>query len=158
VQHQPPEHDPGPGGPGLWHQDRGCQHSLPVLWHVEDHFCMAHGRHGPLLHQLPALWGAQVVVLRAPGARPPAGAPGRRLLPQHGPGVFRLSPPQDDRHLAPDLAPVLHPVQQDHPGAWGIHDHLPIRVSCGLQPWLQLCRVHQLCPAPLGRVRQTGLS
>lgn len=62
VEHWEPEHPPGHGGARVWHHHRGGQHSLPLLWHVEDNFCLAHRGHGSLQHQLPAFWGAQILV------------------------------------------------------------------------------------------------
>ncbi len=64
MEHWPSQHTAGYGGAGVWHRDRRRQHSLPLLWHVEDHICLAHGGHGPLQHQLPALWTIEVLVSR----------------------------------------------------------------------------------------------
>lgn len=38
----------------------------------------------------------------------------------------------------------------------GVHDHLSLWLPRRLQPWLQLCRVHKLCHAALGGLRQDG--
>lgn len=46
----------------LWCVHPGGQHSVSVLRHVEDHILLAHGGHGPVQHQLPPLWRAQVLV------------------------------------------------------------------------------------------------
>ena len=62
VEHWPPQHVAGYGGAGVRHRYWGCQYSLYVFRHVEDHICMAHWGHGPLQHQLPALRTAQVLV------------------------------------------------------------------------------------------------
>lgn len=62
VEHWPPQHTAGYGGAGVWHRHWGCQHSLPLFWHVEDHIRLAHWGHGSLQHQLPALWTVQVLV------------------------------------------------------------------------------------------------
>ena len=38
------------------------EHGLPLLWHVEDDVRLAHGGHGPPLHQLPAPGRCKVLV------------------------------------------------------------------------------------------------
>lgn len=38
----------------------------------------------------------------------------------------------------------------------GVHDHLSLRLPRWFQPWLQLRRVHQLCHAALGGLREDG--
>lgn len=37
---------------GAWEWDhyRGSKHALPLLWHVENHFCLAYWGHGSLQH------------------------------------------------------------------------------------------------------------
>ena len=70
LEHQRPRHDPGLRQRGLRGQDRGRQHGLPVLRHVEDNVRLAHGGHGPVQHQLPSLWRTQDVVLDTAGAWP----------------------------------------------------------------------------------------
>lgn len=56
------EHNPWHSGKGEWHQDQRREHTISVLWDVEEHICLAHWRHGPLQHQLSTLWRAQVLV------------------------------------------------------------------------------------------------
>lgn len=41
---------------------------------------------------------------------------------------------------------------------WRIRDNIPQRLSCGIQPWLQLCRKCQFCPRQLDRTRKTSQS
>lgn len=65
VEYWPAENNPGLGGKGEWDHHRGCEHPVPVLWHVEDILCLAHWRHGPVQHQLPALRRTQVLVQSA---------------------------------------------------------------------------------------------
>lgn len=55
MEHKPPGHDPGLCERRLRNLHRGREHGIPLLRHVEDHLRLAHRRHGPLLHQLPAL-------------------------------------------------------------------------------------------------------
>uniref|UniRef100_A0A8I3PE02 Lysine demethylase 4D n=1 Tax=Canis lupus familiaris TaxID=9615 RepID=A0A8I3PE02_CANLF len=55
----------------------GVNTPLPVLRHVEDRLRLAHGGHGPVQHQLPALRAAQDLVRRAP--------------PEHGQRLERLA-------------------------------------------------------------------
>lgn len=62
VEHLPFRHHIGHCGTWKWHYHWGRQYTLPVFWHVEDHICLAHGGHGPLQHQLLALWRTQVLV------------------------------------------------------------------------------------------------
>lgn len=49
-------------GTWKWDYHWGRQYTLPVFWYVEDHICLAYGGHGPLQHQLLALWRTQVLV------------------------------------------------------------------------------------------------
>lgn len=62
VEHRPSKHSPGHGGAGVWDRHRGSEHTVPVLRHVENHLCVAHGGHGPLQHQLPAFRATKVLV------------------------------------------------------------------------------------------------
>lgn len=62
MEHRPPELHPGRHRGGLWRFHSGGQHSVSLLWDVEDHLLLAHRGHGPVQHQLPSLWGAQVLV------------------------------------------------------------------------------------------------
>ena len=82
-----PGNHSGPAGAGVWSGHRRRQHPVPVLRHVEDRLRLAHGGHGPLQHQLPALWGAQDVVRGAPGARPAPGTPGQGAFPGQRAGL-----------------------------------------------------------------------
>lgn len=50
VEHLPFRHHTGHCGTGKWHHHRRCQHTLPVFWHVEDHFCLAYRGYGPVQH------------------------------------------------------------------------------------------------------------
>jgi len=50
-------------------------HVVLVLWYVEDHVPLAHGGHGPLRHQLPALWCSKVLVRTARGSGQTTGTP-----------------------------------------------------------------------------------
>lgn len=62
VEHLPSGHHFGYCWTWKWHHYWGCQYTLLVFWHVEDHLCMAHWGHGPLQYQLLALWRAQIMV------------------------------------------------------------------------------------------------
>lgn len=62
VEHLPFRHHIGHCGTWKWHHHWGRQYTLPLFWHVEDHICLAHRGHGPLQHQLLALWRTQVLV------------------------------------------------------------------------------------------------
>ena len=62
MEHWPPEFYLGCYWGGLWCIHPGRQHPISVLWHVEDHFLLAHRRYGPVQHQLSPLWRAQVLV------------------------------------------------------------------------------------------------
>jgi len=69
---------------------------------VEDDLRLAHGGHGPVLNQLPALWGSEDVVRGPAGVRPQAGEGGQPVLSGQLQELQRLSAPQDDAHLAAD--------------------------------------------------------
>lgn len=62
MEHRPPELHPGRHRGGLRCFHTGGQHSVSLLWDVEDHLLLAHRGHGPVQHQLPSLWRAQVLV------------------------------------------------------------------------------------------------
>lgn len=62
VEHWPPELHPRRHRRGLRGFHTGGQHSVSILWHVEDHLLLAHWRYGPVQHQLPSFWRAQVLV------------------------------------------------------------------------------------------------
>lgn len=56
------EHPPRHGGTRVWYYYRRCKHSVPLLWDVEDNVCLAYRGHGSLQYQLPAFWGAKILV------------------------------------------------------------------------------------------------
>lgn len=62
MEHRALELNLGCDRGGLWCVYSGSKHTLSVLWNVEDQLLLAHGGHGPLQHQLPALWRAQILV------------------------------------------------------------------------------------------------
>lgn len=65
VEHRPPELNIGCHWRGLRYINSRGQHSISLLWHVEDNLLLAHRGHGPVQHQLPPLWRAQVLVSMA---------------------------------------------------------------------------------------------
>ena len=65
VEYWPAENNPGLGGKGERDYHWGREHPIPVLRHVEDILCLAHRRHGPVQHQLPALRRTQILVKSA---------------------------------------------------------------------------------------------
>nr|XP_045235817.1 lysine-specific demethylase 4B isoform X4 [Macaca fascicularis] len=72
------------------------------------------------------------------------GEPKSWLLPWELAGLRRLPAAQDDPHLTHHPEEVRDPLQPDHTGGWGIHDHISIRLPRRLQSRVQLCRVYQL--------------
>lgn len=44
----------------------------------------------------------------------------------------------------------------DHTRSKRDYDHVPIRLPCRIQSWIQLCRVYEFCNATMGRIWQTS--
>lgn len=75
-----------------------------------------------------------------------------RSFPWRARRVSRLSKAQKFFDQSKDVQKSVDTIQQDHSGSGRIHDHLSVCLPCRLQPWSQLCRVHQLCAETLGGV------
>lgn len=61
MEHRASQHHTGHNGEQRG-QNQRSQHTIPLLWDVEECLRMAHGGHGSVQHQLPALWRTQVLV------------------------------------------------------------------------------------------------
>ncbi|XP_044803910.1 lysine-specific demethylase 4B isoform X4 [Bubalus bubalis] len=58
--------------------------------------------------------------------------------------------------IPPEHGKRLERLAIDHTGGRGVHDHVPLRLPCWLQPRIQLRRVHQFCHTAVDRLRQGG--
>lgn len=142
LEHQSFGHDTRLCQQGLRHFDRWCEHGVSLLWHVEDLICLAHRRHGPLLNQLLTFWQTKDVVRRAAGVRTKNREIGESNICRESCQLQCPFATQNDPHQSAGAAAKSNSVQQNHTGARRIHDNLPIRIPCGIQSWVQLCRIH----------------
>lgn len=129
LEHQQTQHDLGPRGRRVQHVDRRSEHGLSLLRHVEDDLCLAHWRHGLVLHQLLAFWRQQDLVLDPTKLRKKVRETLRCSFSEVGERLPSILATQNDATLSTLVQRLWDSLRHRHSRGWTVHDYFSVRIS-----------------------------